>query len=44
MDVDLLKYDLIIDGIFGFSFSGDIREPFKNIINVRRKIKYNKTK
>jgi NAD(P)H-hydrate epimerase len=35
-DVDLLKYDLIIDGIFGFSFSGDVREPFKNIINVRK--------
>lgn len=28
------QYDLLIDAIFGFSFSGDIKEPFKSIINL----------
>jgi NAD(P)H-hydrate epimerase len=31
---NILDYELIIDGIFGFSFSGEIREPFKTILNV----------
>lgn len=29
------NYDLIIDSIFGFSFKGDIRPPFDEIIKVR---------
>lgn len=24
--------DLIIDALFGFSFSGDVREPFKDVV------------
>lgn len=31
---DLNTFDMIIDAIFGFSFSGEIREPFLTIINV----------
>ena len=27
-------YDLIVDGIFGFSFNGEIRSPFDKIIKV----------
>ena len=30
--LDTPTYDIIIDAIFGFSFSGEIREPFKTII------------
>lgn len=28
------SYDLIIDSIFGYSFKGDIRQPFDKIIKV----------
>jgi NAD(P)H-hydrate epimerase len=28
------QYDVIVDAIFGFSFTGDIREPFATLINV----------
>jgi len=29
-----IKFDIILDAIFGFSFKGDqIREPFNKIIN-----------
>ena len=31
---NLNEYDLIIDSIFGFSFTGDIRPPFDKIIKV----------
>lgn len=34
-DLDLGQYDLIIDSIFGFSFKGDIRQPFDKIIKVK---------
>ncbi|XP_073903926.1 NAD(P)H-hydrate epimerase isoform X2 [Castor canadensis] len=27
-------YELVVDAIFGFSFRGDVREPFHNILNV----------
>lgn len=27
-------YDLVVDAIFGFSFKGDVREPFRSILNV----------
>ena len=27
-------YDVLLDGIFGVSFSGDIRAPFDKIIQV----------
>jgi NAD(P)H-hydrate repair Nnr-like enzyme with NAD(P)H-hydrate epimerase domain len=27
-------YDLIVDAIFGYSFSGDIRAPFDTILKV----------
>ena len=30
----LKEYDMIVDGIFGFSFAGEIREPFQSIITV----------
>lgn len=30
---DINKYDLLVDGIFGFSFHGEPREPFKSVIN-----------
>lgn len=32
--LDFNNFDLIVDGIFGFSFAGEIREPFKTIITV----------
>eukprot|EP00831_Metopus_contortus_P064186 TRINITY_DN5747_c0_g1_i3.p2 TRINITY_DN5747_c0_g1~~TRINITY_DN5747_c0_g1_i3.p2 ORF type:complete len:151 (+),score=9.68 TRINITY_DN5747_c0_g1_i3:197-649(+) len=28
------EYDILVDAIFGFSFKGDIREPFKTIIQA----------
>jgi NAD(P)H-hydrate epimerase len=31
----LNEYDLIIDSIFGFSFKGELRAPFDNIIQVK---------
>ena len=38
-------FELIIDAIFGFSFSGDsIREPFKTIIDVIKEIQEMKNK
>jgi len=33
------EYDLIVDGIFGFSFAGDIRAPFDSIISDLAKVK-----
>ncbi|XP_014396137.1 PREDICTED: NAD(P)H-hydrate epimerase [Myotis brandtii] len=27
-------YELVVDAIFGFSFKGDVREPFHNILSV----------
>lgn len=32
-DIDA-KFQLVVDGIFGFSFAGDIRAPFKEIIQI----------
>lgn len=34
------SYDIILDSIFGFSFKGEIREPFKTIIEVTRMLFY----
>ena len=31
------EYDLIIDALFGFSFKGEIRQPFKTIIDSLKK-------
>lgn len=27
-------YDLVVDAIFGFSFKGDVREPFHSVLSV----------
>lgn len=27
-------YELVVDAIFGFSFKGDVREPFRGILGV----------
>jgi NAD(P)H-hydrate epimerase len=27
-------YDIVIDAVFGFSFSGDVRPPFDGILNA----------
>lgn len=27
-------YELVVDAIFGFSFKGDVREPFRTILSV----------
>lgn len=27
-------YELVVDAIFGFSFKGDVREPFRSILGV----------
>lgn len=27
-------YELVVDAIFGFSFKGDVREPFHSILSV----------
>ena len=32
-DINKDTYDYILDGIFGFSFQGEIRSPFDTIIN-----------
>ncbi|POM57453.1 YjeF family domain containing hypothetical protein, partial [Phytophthora palmivora] len=32
-------YDLILDGIFGFSFSGSIRPPFDDVVGTLQKCK-----
>ncbi|KAJ3218797.1 NAD(P)H-hydrate epimerase [Dinochytrium kinnereticum] len=34
-DVD--SYHVVLDGIFGFSFSGEIRQPFDSIISTLKK-------
>ena len=31
------QYDIIIDALFGFSFKGEIRQPFKTIIEAMKK-------
>ncbi|KAI9199723.1 YjeF N-terminal domain-containing protein [Polychytrium aggregatum] len=31
---EIRQHDLLVDGIFGFSFSGEIREPFASIIRT----------
>ena len=31
------QYDIILDALFGFSFKGEIREPFKTIITAMKK-------
>uniref|UniRef100_A0A7S1PH22 NAD(P)H-hydrate epimerase n=1 Tax=Percolomonas cosmopolitus TaxID=63605 RepID=A0A7S1PH22_9EUKA len=36
-DEKLRKYDLVLDGIFGFSFEGDIRDPYASIIDKVKK-------
>ncbi|XP_006861660.1 PREDICTED: NAD(P)H-hydrate epimerase [Chrysochloris asiatica] len=33
MQIDEL-YELVVDAIFGFSFKGDVREPFRSILKV----------
>ena len=33
-DLGIDTFDYILDGIFGYSFKGDIREPFKAIIDT----------
>ena len=37
-DIDT-KYSFIVDAIFGFSFKGNIREPFGTIINTLKDVK-----
>lgn len=37
-DIDQ-SYDVFVDAIFGFSFTGDVRAPFDSIIEELRKIK-----
>lgn len=27
-------YDLVVDAIFGFSFKGEVREPFRSILSI----------
>lgn len=27
-------YELVVDAIFGFSFKGDVREPFRSILSI----------
>lgn len=31
------EFDILVDGIFGFSFHGKPREPFNNVINYMNK-------
>ncbi len=33
------NYDLVVDGIFGYSFNGEIRDPFKEIIKNLKQTK-----
>ena len=35
------QYDIILDALFGFSFKGEIREPFKTIIDAMKKFENN---
>jgi NAD(P)H-hydrate repair Nnr-like enzyme with NAD(P)H-hydrate epimerase domain len=35
MPADLKSYGAVVDAMFGFSFKGDVRQPFKDIIEVR---------
>ena len=37
------SYDIVVDAMFGFSFSGEIREPFKTIIYDLKEIKEKRT-
>jgi NAD(P)H-hydrate epimerase len=37
-DIDT-KYSFIVDAIFGFSFKGNIREPFATIISTLKSVK-----
>ena len=37
LNSDFNEYNFIIDAIFGFSFHGDIRQPFKDIIDKLNK-------
>jgi NAD(P)H-hydrate epimerase len=37
-DIDA-KYSFIVDAIFGFSFKGNIREPFGTIIDTLKAVK-----
>ncbi len=30
---ELAQYDLVVDAIFGFSFKGPIREPYREVIS-----------
>lgn len=27
-------YELVVDAIFGFSFTGEVREPFRSILSI----------
>ena len=36
---NLERFKLILDGIFGFSFKGEVREPFKSILDGMRESK-----
>ena len=38
LNSDFNEYNFIIDAIFGFSFHGEIRQPFKDIIDKLNKI------
>jgi len=39
LPTDLSGYDIIVDAIFGYSFSGDIRAPFDGIIKQLKQTK-----
>lgn len=32
-------FDVVVDAIFGFSFKGEIRAPFADIISTLKKVK-----
>ncbi len=32
---DIHEHDVVLDGIFGFSFKGEVRAPFDAVIKVR---------
>lgn len=36
-DVSTASYDVVIDAIFGFSFKGEMRAPFNDIISVLKR-------
>ena len=29
-----VRFDIVVDAIFGYSFTGEMREPFINVINT----------